>query len=512
MRQRRLIVVVGAVLAVSAAVAFAGWAAARGVEGSPAETSAAYFQAWEDSDVVAMSRLVDRPPADFRAWHDAMTGELGVERLRLEPGRVRVTGEETAEVPFSGVRELEELGEWPFAGTLRLAVREREWKVLWQPETLHPLLKDGGTIQLVELFASPSEPLTREGDKIPHRSYADAHLLPLRDDREVAEPVGRVLVAKAPGRPDQELLRDVPEEKGQRTTLSRAVQAAAARALDARADAAIVAIDPRSGEILAVADRLRDSYSAFKDTFPPGSAFKVITAAALLGSGLRADDQVPCPGTYTVPGHSGFRNDGEVERGVVSFTDAFAHSCNTTFIEQALSRLDPTDLSETAARWGFGRSLPTGADGFCGKIQDSDDPDQRAIDAIGQGTVAASPLCMAAAAAAVQNGTWRPPRLVSERAARLLDGPAPEPVELDPEVVAALRTMMRAVVDHGTAAGAGLPADLHGKTGTAETADGEPHAWFIGYRGDLAFCVFVRHGGSSVSAALPIASRFLNGL
>ncbi|MFG1945234.1 penicillin-binding transpeptidase domain-containing protein [Nonomuraea sp. NPDC048826] len=511
MRRRRLIVVVGAVLAVIAAATFAVWASG-GVEGSPAETAAAYFQAWEDGDVAAMSRLVDQPPADFRARHDAMSGALGVERLRLEPGEVRSTGEETAEVAFSGVRELEELGEWPFSGTLRLAVRAHAWKVLWQPDVLHPLLKDGGTVHLAEVFASPSELVTREGDKIPHNSYADAHLVPLRDDREDTEAIGWVLVAKAPGKPDQELLRAVPEAKSQKTTLARATQAAAARALDARTDAAIVAVQPSTGEILAVADRLRDNYSAFKDVFPPGSTFKVITAAALLSSGLGPGDRVPCPGTYTVPGHSVFRNDGEVARGTVSFIDAFAYSCNTTFIEQALGRLDGSDLRETAEQWGFGRPLPTGADGFCGKIEETDDPDQRAIDAIGQGTVMASPLCMASVAAAVQSGTWRSPRLVPERTARMLDGPAPDPVELDPGVVDGLRAMMRAVVDHGTAGGGGLPADLFGKTGTAEVPDGAPHAWFIGYRGDLAFCVFVRHGGSGGTAAVPIAARFLNGL
>lgn len=512
MRRRRLIAGLVAVLAVAGAVAFAFLAGGGGVEGSAAETARAYFQAWEDSDVGAMAGLVDQPPADFRAWHEAMSGALGVERLSLEPGEVRQTGEETAEVPFTGVRELETLGEWPFEGTLRLAVRERHWKVLWQPEVLHPLLKDGGMIRLVELFAKGPELVTREGDPIPHNSYADAHLeLPV-DDREEAEPVGAVLVATRPGEPDRELMRSVPETPQVRTTLSRAVQAAAARALDGRADAAIVAIEPGTGEILALADRLRSNYSALKDAFPPGSAFKVVTAAALLRSGLGPGDMVTCPGTYTIAGHSTLRNDGEVERGTLSFADAFAHSCNTTFVEQALARLSPADLRETAEQWGFGRALPTGAGGFCGRIEESDDPDQRAIDAIGQGSVEATPLCMATIAAAAADGTWRPARLVSEKTARAIDGPAPDPVPLDPQVVAGLRTMMRAVVDHGTASGAGLPPDIAGKTGTAEVNGGDPHAWFIGYRDDLAFCVFVRHGGSGAQAAVPIAARFLRGL
>jgi cell division protein FtsI/penicillin-binding protein 2 len=71
---------------------------------------------------------------------------------------------------------------------------------------------------------------------------------------------------------------------------------------------------------------------------------------------------------------------------------------------------------------------------------------------------------------------------------------------------------MRAVAPPPTAGDAGLPEGVAGKTGTAEVKDEKSHGWFIGYRGDLAFCVFVRNGGSGRSAAVPIAVRFLNGL
>jgi cell division protein FtsI/penicillin-binding protein 2 len=69
--------------------------------------------------------------------------------------------------------------------------------------------------------------------------------------------------------------------------------------------------------------------------------------------------------------------------------------------------------------------------------------------------------------------------------------------------------MMGDVVRYGTAARAHLPAGTHGKTGTAEHASGgHPHAWFIGYRGDLAFAVFVEHGGEGGRIAAPLAARF----
>jgi cell division protein FtsI/penicillin-binding protein 2 len=65
----------------------------------------------------------------------------------------------------------------------------------------------------------------------------------------------------------------------------------------------------------------------------------------------------------------------------------------------------------------------------------------------------------------------------------------------------------------GTAAGAGLPSDTFGKTGTAEFGTNNPpqtHAWFIGYHGDLAFAVLVVGGGVGGTVAAPIATKFLN--
>ncbi|NUT45136.1 MAG: hypothetical protein HOV86_34605 [Thermoactinospora sp.] len=139
-------------------------------------------------------------------------------------------------------------------------------------------------------------------------------------------------------------------------------------------------------------------------------------------------------------------------------------------------------------------------------------PDQLMLALIGQGSVEATPLCMAAVAAAVESGTWRPPRLLPVKEVERIDGRVPEPVELDPGIVAQLQEMMLTVVVGGTASEGGLPEGTAGKTGTAENYDGGDHAWFIGYRNDVAFCVFVRNGGSGAKVAVPIADRFLRGL
>ena len=132
-----------------------------------------------------------------------------------------------------------------------------------------------------------------------------------------------------------------------------------------------------------------------------------------------------------------------------------------------------------------------------------------AATAIGQAQVTVSPLAMANVAASIDSGNLRFPQLVVGAS----DGSAlPQP--LNATVVTDLRTMMNAVVSSpiGTAAAAGLPAGTFGKTGTAEFGTANPpqtHAWFIGYRGDLAFAVLVVGGGVGGVVAAPIAAKFL---
>jgi len=123
-----------------------------------------------------------------------------------------------------------------------------------------------------------------------------------------------------------------------------------------------------------------------------------------------------------------------------------------------------------------------------------------------------SPLDMAMVAATVQGGTWRAPQLVVDPP----PAPGPTPKALPGGVVASLRELMAGVVRNGTAAPAfknfpGPP--VSGKTGTAETADKSlTDAWFMGYRGDLAFAVVVQNGGIGGAVAAPIAAKFLRNL
>jgi cell division protein FtsI/penicillin-binding protein 2 len=298
------------------------------------------------------------------------------------------------------------------------------------------------------------------------------------------------------------------------TTLDPAAQRAGERALDGTGKpAALVAVRPSTGELLAAVNTPADGFNrALLGRYPPGSTFKVVTAEALLDGGLDAADPVACPKEANVGGRR-FGNFEDEVLGEIPFRSAFAHSCNTAFVRLAADRLDGRELQAAARRFGFGTDPSPGIPAVTGRVPAPADDADLAAEAFGQGRVTASPLQMATVAATVADGRWRRPRLVAGGADTEQNGQ--QPPALDAAVARTLRTLMRLVVTEGTAAGAGLPGPVAGKTGTAEFGTGDPlptHAWFIGYRGDLAFAVVVEDGGVGGEVAAPIAARFLRAL
>jgi cell division protein FtsI/penicillin-binding protein 2 len=321
----------------------------------------------------------------------------------------------------------------------------------------------------------------------------------------------REVVIRAGGEPVETLLaREGERGRPVRTTLSIDVQRAAEAALgDRRDEAALVAVQPSTGDVLAVANRPTDSAydRALEGRYPPGSTFKVVTTAALLRAGLRPDDVVDCPRTTTVGGRS-FKNFEGNAQGAVPFAQDFAQSCNTAFV--SLTERLPADALQRAGRdFGLGERLRFGMPAADAEVPPGRDLVARASAMIGQDRILASPLAMAGVAATVADGRWRAPRLLAADGER--EGPALEGGEL-----ATLRELMRAVVTEGTGTAlAGIPGDVHGKSGTAEYGGGDPpptHAWFIAYRDDVAIAVLVENGRSGGSVAAPIAARFFAAL
>ncbi len=289
------------------------------------------------------------------------------------------------------------------------------------------------------------------------------------------------------------------------TTLDLEVQRAAEYVLaTSELPASLVAVDIPTGAIRAVASTPATGFNrAVGGRYPPGSTFKIVVAAALLGSGMTPDTPVACPRQIDVEGRI-FTNADDLP-AAMSLEDAFARSCNTAFIEMAME-LGADAIAATAAKFGFADELDIGIAAADASLPMPSSRIELAATAIGQGELLASPLNLAAMVAAAASGTWRPPSLVAGT-------PAAAELQLAPEVVVHLNSMLAAVVGHGTgrlAAVEGL--EVAGKTGTAQSpAGGEAGtvAWFAGYAADLAFAVSVEGGASGGATAAPIAAEFL---
>jgi cell division protein FtsI/penicillin-binding protein 2 len=175
---------------------------------------------------------------------------------------------------------------------------------------------------------------------------------------------------------------------------------------------------------------------------------------------------------------------------------------------QLAEKLQPSDLVSAAERYGFNRPLAAEVAAEQSSYPAPGGIVDQVSSAIGQGRVLATPLQMASVAATVASGVHRPTTF------RAVAGPVGgDP--LPPGVAATLQDLMGRVVSEGTARPAHLPPGTAGKTGTAEFGSGNPpqtHAWFIGFRGDLAFAVIVEDGGFGGAVAAPLARAFLQQL
>ena len=332
------------------------------------------------------------------------------------------------------------------------------------------------------------------------------------------------------------------------TTIEPDLQEIAARALGG-SEGAVAAIDPGSGDVLAlvssptydpnplashVSKEVRRAYEELEpgesdsplvsratDTFfPPGSSFKIVTAAAALEQGLGPDHLLPNPQAYDVPqttndlenfGGSQCPGGSEIDMAV-----ALQISCNVYFAQLAVE-IGPEGLVEQAHRFGFSQDID-----FDIPFVESEIPPVEAFEldipavaqsGIGQRDVRTNVLHMALIAGSIGNGgTMMEPRLVDEirdPKGRILQE-LPESTYGQPlsELNAGILTeMMVSVVQSGTGTAAQIPGvTVAGKTGTAQTAEGEaPHAWFVSFAPadapEIAVAVVVLNGGDLGSEA-----------
>jgi peptidoglycan glycosyltransferase len=318
---------------------------------------------------------------------------------------------------------------------------------------------------------------------------------------------------------------------------------------------AVVALNPQTGAILALASypsydpsalashNTRDEVRAWKQlthtpggplldrainqSYPPGSTFKVITAATALSSGKYSPDStIPAPNrlTFKDTSHTLSNFEGETcpGSGSITLSDALKVSCNTAFGGLG-DKLGSKAIAAQAQRFGFGRSLRIPLATSASNYVRSDDPPLLADSAIGQYSDAVTPIQMAMVAAGIANhGVVMKPYLVADTKApnnSVLSRAIPSELgrAVTPNVANELTTMMERVVNEpgGTGGAAAIPGiTVAGKTGTAENVPGEPtHAWFIAFAPAaaprIAVAVLVEHGGVGGTAAAPIAKSVM---
>ncbi|MCX5383946.1 penicillin-binding protein 2 [Streptomyces sp. NBC_00083] len=324
------------------------------------------------------------------------------------------------------------------------------------------------------------------------------------------------------------------------TTIDPDAQKAAYKGLtDLKAKGAVVALDPRSGKILAMAstpsydpssfagisrqegeefrrlDAAKDkplTNRALREVYPPGSTFKILTAAAAIEHGIVSDIDAPmpdAPAPFTLP-LSTTQVGNDVDNSLcdkVSLKTGMQWSCNNVFLRTAL-RTGNDKMRETAEKFGFNHEQFTPVRSAKSGYPDRLDQPGTALTGMGQGSLTSTPLQMAMVTAGLANdGKVMKPYMVEE-----LRGPDLATLEkASPEVVSQavsagtarkVQEMMEFTASEGTAKKVRIDGvTVGGKTGTAQhgadVREQRPYAWFVSYakRSDgtspVAVAVFV---------------------
>ncbi|HZG64436.1 MAG TPA: penicillin-binding transpeptidase domain-containing protein, partial [Rubrobacteraceae bacterium] len=306
---------------------------------------------------------------------------------------------------------------------------------------------------------------------------------------------------------------------------------------------AAVALDPKNGEILALVsypsydpNNIDENFSdlienpdnplynrATQGLYPPGSTFKVITAAAALESGVSPSDKLNDDGIYETPGYDVYNYKAR-SYGEVTFEEAIAKSINTIFARVAYEYVGNQTLSETAYDFGFGDDyedfpLPVAPSSLGNVAPDQWVQGDIAQISFGQGSVTSNVFEMAQVTGAIANGgTLMNPRLVREVRSPdgvILDQPSSSVREnvLGEETANTLSDMMESVVEDAETTAKIPGIKVAAKTGTAENSTGDPHSWFISFAPaddpEIAVAVIVENGNEGYKQALPIARRMM---
>ncbi|WNI24325.1 penicillin-binding transpeptidase domain-containing protein [Streptomyces sp. ITFR-16] len=486
-----------------------------------ADTSKKFLAAWAKGDAEVAATLTNNK-AEAGPALTGYSDTVHVTKAVITPGPA--TG---STVPYTVKATVSYKGKskpWSYASELTVVrgLTTGHALVDWKPSVIHPDLAKGESLETGEASTAAIEAVDRNGQVLSKEKYPSLGVVLDELRKKYGGKAGGtagietwINSANADGA-DKTLLTLVKGRPGRlQTTLDAKVQAAAERGVKKYAQSSVVAVEPSTGAIRALANNRDDAFDAARwAKVAPGSTMKIVTAAMIIQNGLgSADSPVECPSTVPWEGVTFHNLDDFSMNDNPTLKRAFARSCNTAFIKPVLPLKDKRDTAlgnEAKQYFGIGLNWQTGITTSDGNVPESAGA-ETAASFIGQGKIQMNPLNMASITATAVNGRFRQPYIVPQSLDnRTFAQASPLPPGVSGQLKEMLNYTATAPEGTGTRAMAGVGPYKGAKTGSAEI-DGHAtsDSWFTGFSNDLAAAALVQSGGHGGDAAGPVVAEVL---